>query len=121
MSDLNDEWALFLKNNGNTEMELVKDDTIKQEFLPEFSDLYISTQTKIGYLNNQIDLNDVFWKIPILPYERPEEGVIKKIMKINSIDEHAVEELEKYIERESNITVDIISQVNNISGDKENF
>ena len=52
-----------------------------QEFLPEFSDLYISTQTKIGYLNNQIDLNDAL-ENTILPYERPEEGVIK-IMKIN--------------------------------------
>ena len=36
MSDLNDEWALFLKNNGNTEMELVKDDTIKRIFYLNF-------------------------------------------------------------------------------------
>ena len=84
--------------------------------------MYISTQTKIGYLNNQIDLNDVFWKIPILPYERPEEGVIKKIMKINSIDEHAVEELWKNILKEK-VTLRLIlfHRLIIFSGDKKIF
>ena len=47
------------------------------------TELYISTQTKISYLNMPIILNDVFWKIPILPYHIPSNGVVKKQMKFN--------------------------------------
>ncbi len=48
------------------------------------TDLYISTQTKISYLNMPIILNDVFWLIPIIPYHTPHNGVVKKQMKFNS-------------------------------------
>ena len=48
------------------------------------TDLYISTQTKISYLNMPIILNDVFWQIPIIPYHTPHNGVVKKQMKFNS-------------------------------------
>ena len=121
MSELNDEWALFLQNKGNSEIKQIKSNVAKVEFLPTFSELYISTRTKIGYLNRGINLYELFWKIPILSYEKPEEGIIKKIMKVNSIDEEEVIKLEEYIANEKNIIVDTISRVNNISGDKKIF
>ena len=46
--------------------------------------LYISTKTKICYLNKPIDLKNVFWQIPIIPYHMPQIGVVKKQMKFNS-------------------------------------
>ena len=55
--------------------------------------LYISTQTKISYLNMPIILNDVFWRIPIIPYHTPHNGVVKKQMKFNSTLPEEVEDI----------------------------
>ena len=49
---------------------------------PICDDLYISTKTKVLYLNQEIDIQRIFWEIPIVEYWKQEEGVIKKQMKI---------------------------------------
>ena len=61
---------------------------------PKASNIYISTKTKLAYLNRQIDLNSVFWEIPIIPYAKPCNGVIKKQRKFNSL---TIEELDNKI------------------------
>ena len=48
------------------------------------SELYISTKTKIVYLNNTIDLNSTFWKIPVMHYGMRKNGVIKKQIKLQT-------------------------------------
>lgn len=48
------------------------------------SKLYISTKTKICYLNKPVDLKKVFWEIPVVPYHVPQVGVVKKQMKFNT-------------------------------------
>ena len=112
--NVDDEWDKFLSNDNDT---LGNFDNIqeKEVFHPEFSDLYISTQTKIGYLNQSIDLDYIFWNLPILNYQEPREGIIKKIMKINSVDQE-VNKLEENIAKQKNITVDTISKVNSVTG-----
>ena len=52
--------------------------------IPKSNNLYISTQTIISFLNTEIDLKDVFWRLPIMPYHVPKEGIIKKQIKFNS-------------------------------------
>ena len=52
---------------------------------PKATNIYISTKTKIAYLNTHIDLKELFWQIPIIPYEKQCDCVIKKQMKFNSI------------------------------------
>ena len=52
--------------------------------LPKCEELYISTTTKVLYLNRPIDINRIFWEIPVVDYWKPECGVIKKQMKIVS-------------------------------------
>ena len=49
----------------------------------ECGPLYISTKTKIGFLNQTVPLDHVFWQIPVAHYHLPAEGVIKKQMKFN--------------------------------------
>jgi hypothetical protein len=44
-------------------------------------DLSISTKTKVIFLNTGLDINAIFWAIPIIPYWSPVNGVIKKQMK----------------------------------------
>jgi len=119
MCNVNSEWNEFLNNNNSFKSDRKKTET--NTFKPTFTDLYVSTQTKIGYLDQAIDLNNLFWKIPILDYKFPEEGVIKKIMKINSITEEEVEQLEENIKKQKQINVDIISKVNNVTGKNITF
>tara|TARA_Y100000748_G_scaffold302498_1_gene304860 strand:+ start:1258 stop:2325 length:1068 start_codon:yes stop_codon:yes gene_type:complete len=61
---------------------------------PEPTAIYISTKTKISYLNSPIDLASVFWETPVIPYHEPREGVVKKQMKFNSISPEELSELQ---------------------------
>jgi TATA-box binding protein (TBP) (component of TFIID and TFIIIB) len=119
MTDVNDEWENFI--NDKNETLKVSEVSEEPEFIPTFTDLYISTQTKIGYLNQPINLNKIFWKIPILDYHEAKEGIIKKIMKINSVTPEEVIELEENINTEKNVSVDIISNVNCVTGESVTF
>lgn len=62
--------------------------------------LYISTKTKIGYLNQTIPLDSVFWQLPVSQYHIPCEGVIKKQMKFNSASQKALDILRERITKE---------------------
>ena len=81
--------------------------------VPKPSDIYISTKTKIAYLDSPIDLKATFWKVPIIPYETPKCGVIKKQIKVSCMSRTEVVELEKRIAATPMTSVDILSQVDN--------
>jgi TATA-box binding protein (TBP) (component of TFIID and TFIIIB) len=121
--DLEEEWELFQVNDtihsndkGNN---IVNSNTANREdielnsTIPKCEDLYISTKTKVLFLNQGIDIYNVFWNIPVIPYSIPKEGVVKKQIKIvsNSQSEYddycdKLENLEYYHEH-------IIKQINN--------
>ena len=121
--DLEEEWELFQVNDtihsndkGNN---IVNSNTANREdielnsTIPKCEDLYISTKTKVLFLNQGIDIYNVFWNIPVILYSIPKEGVVKKQIKIvsNSQMEHddycdKLENLEYYHEH-------IIKQINN--------
>ena len=77
---------------------------------PKCSELYISTKTKISYLNSNIDLDDVFWKIPIIPYHIPQEGIIKKQMKFNSLSSESLQVVTEKLENERKTTKNHIDE-----------
>lgn len=89
---LNDEWMSFLSGDTSSMKQLAPVQSEKT-CAPQYEDLYISTKTKVLYLNQPIDLNDVFWKIPITEYWKQSGGVIKKQMKIVS---KSPEEFDEY-------------------------
>jgi hypothetical protein len=90
-----------------------------EDFKPECSDIYISTQTKIAKLNQPINLYDIFWKLKIIPYESCQEGILKKQMKVNCIDENTSQKLDEKIKNTKDyIHVDTISKINNPNGRK---
>ena len=78
MKDTDIAWQEFINNGILCSKPELKTDTIR---IPKCSEIYISTQTKIAYINEHIKLNEMFWKIPILEYHNAEEGVLKKQMK----------------------------------------
>jgi hypothetical protein len=45
-------------------------------------DLLISTKTKVMFLNQTVDIENTYWKIPIIEYWHPGIGVLKKVVKI---------------------------------------
>lgn len=120
MNELNLEWENFIKNDVKSN---INPNPLKTNvsFTTKCSDLYISTQTKIGFLNKNIPLEEIFWKLPITKYYSPTEGIIKKIIKINSETQEDVDILEKKIKNTEKIQVDIISKVNNITGKIKKF
>lgn len=121
--DLEEEWELFQVNDtihsndkGNNTVNsntANREDIELNSTIPKCEDLYISTKTKVLFLNQGIDIYNVFWNIPVIPYSIPKEGVVKKQIKIvsNSQSEYddycdKLENLEYYHEH-------IIKQINN--------
>ena len=58
---------------------------LSSKVVPECEDLYISTTTKVLFLNQPIDIQNIYWQIPIIDYWNPVEGVLKKQIKIDII------------------------------------
>jgi len=67
-------------------------------------------------LNYPIPLSEVFWKIPIINYHDPANGVIKKQMKFNSSTPEEVDEIIKNKQPYTHIDDYIISQVTTTDG-----
>lgn len=130
---IDDEWSSFILNqdtnyeftslvsnkhknnniNDNDNINEVENNNILKDVIPECEDLYISTTTKVLFLNQSIPFQEIFWKIPIIEYWKPESGILKKQMKVVSITE---EELIKYQDKLKNLKYYselIIKQINN--------
>lgn len=118
---LDDEWTQFLSSSSSNDKEnksskVIQDETeniLNNKECPECEDLYISTKTKVLFLNKEIDINRIFWEIPILEYWKPQEGVIKKQMKIVSKTPEEYEELCEKLKGAYYYTENIIKQINN--------
>jgi hypothetical protein len=80
------------------------------------SDIYISTKTKIAYLNTNIDLSDIFWKITINDYCNPETGVVKKQMKFNSLSREELTIVDEHYKKETYKSTYIITHIDNPEG-----
>lgn len=131
--DIDEEWEHFISHD-HEDISSDDDDTtqiVKQtaeEFMsanlsadltseaPKATNIYISTKTKIAYLNTQIDLKNVFWQVPVIPYARPANGVIKKQMKFNSTAYEELEYIETKLKDEKYFEEYIITHIDNPAG-----
>ena len=77
------------------------------------NELYISTKTKVLFLNQEIDIKNVFWKIPVEEYWKPVDCVVKKQMKIVSKSPEEYAEIVEKLEKIPYYTENIIKQINN--------
>uniref|UniRef100_A0A6C0D3T7 Uncharacterized protein n=1 Tax=viral metagenome TaxID=1070528 RepID=A0A6C0D3T7_9ZZZZ len=124
MASIDDEWTKFLVNQHNNsnnngfhttqaKESNQTEETITETVAPQCDDLYISTKTKVVFLSEPVDIQTIFWKIPVIEYWKPCDGVVKKQMKIVS---KTLEEFEEYEKRKENIPYyheNIIKQINN--------
>jgi TATA-box binding protein (TBP) (component of TFIID and TFIIIB) len=83
---------------------------------PKATDIYISTKTKIAYLNQTIDLKDIFWKVPVISYAKPCNGVVKKQMKFNSLDPEELKYIQDKLKSETYFEEHVITHIDNPSG-----
>jgi hypothetical protein len=83
---------------------------------PVCSNIYISTKTKISYLNTPIDIKKVFWSIPISPYSTPNECIIKKQIKVSTTDPKELEEIKELLKNEKYYQEQEIEHIDNPEG-----
>lgn len=131
MGTIDEEWTNFLihermiKEGMFIEKEPIpvkKEPTSLQGVdIPLCDDLYISTNTKILYLNQMIDTYKIFWKIPIIEYWQPRSGVVHKNMKIVSLNEEQLEDCKKHLENIPFYQENIIKQINVTNSKKTKF
>ena len=87
-----------------------------QEQQPVCSNIYISTKTKISYLNEPIDIKKVFWNIPVSPYSTPNECIIKKQIKVSTTDPKELEEIRELLKNEKYYQEQEIEHIDNPEG-----
>ena len=97
MNSIDDEWDRYCNFSDNVfQNETPEDNSTINVLPPPCEDLYISTTTKVLYLNQVIDIHSIFWKLPVIDYGTPTTGIVKKQMKIVS---KTPEDYEKYKEQ----------------------
>lgn len=112
--DIDDDWDNFCQEGSLTAFKDDNENSMRNA--PKGTDLYISTKTKITYLSSPINLNEVFWKIDILPYYKPEIGVIKKQMKFNFVDENDLIKTKNKLKELHNVDDMTITEIINPTG-----
>lgn len=98
-----------------------KDGIYDAHNVPKCGELYISTKTKVVFLNKEIDINTVFWNIPVIEYWKPVAGVVKKQMKIISKNIEEYHELKEKLTTIPYYTENIIKQIDNPSARRIKF
>lgn len=128
MTSVDDEWENFINmqhNNKTVKPNNTKhintndsvgncvDNNISLVSRPVCDELYISTKTKVLFLNQVIDIHNIFWKIPIIDYWTPKEGVVKKQMKIVSKNKEEFEAYQAKLVDIKYYVENIIKQIDN--------
>lgn len=123
------DWENFINNDhsdsDNISVKPVVDimtDNEKQNIGNNCQELYISTQTKIYFLNlSNIDVNKIFWNIPVITYGTPVNGVIKKQMRMVFDNKDDFKEYEMKRDKEKYFTEKIMKQIDNPNARKIKF
>ena len=126
-SDLNEDLENDLKEDrdvfGNTMNSFVpktkhvsvNNNNSSNVAIPEPSDIYISTKSKIAYLTDPIDLK-IFWDIPVIPYATAKNGVIKKQIKFNSKTPEELNIIQERLQTELYYEEHVMSHIDNPNG-----
>ena len=89
---------------------------ISENDIPKSTNIYISTKTKIAFLNQPINLKEMFWIIPVLQYMEPKNGVIKKQIKFNCGTEEELQDIQDRLKYENHYDEQIITSIKNPNG-----
>ena len=141
MTTIDNEWQQFIRSMGSeeqpTEGEIPEEEEEEEEEEKEESgviikpneftrtpceELYISTQTKIFFLNqSSVDVISIFWNLNVIPYTSQQSGVIKKQMRIVFKDKDEFQIYEERLKAISYYTEKIMKQIDNPNARKIKF
>ena len=121
MDEIDNDWEAFLQGNNEEVDVREKEYNENNLIIPKSTKLYISTKTKIIFTNHTFDLNDVFWKLPIINYSTPQEGIIKKQMKFNSTSKDELDEINKEKQKYHCVNENIIYNSEQVHLSDNNF
>lgn len=129
--NIDDEWSSFITQKYNEESSDDENNNLHDEFneddeqlnstdtfkglAPEPTNIYISTKSKIAYLEQPIELK-IFWDIPIIPYSTPSNGVIKKQIKLNSKTPEDLEYVQNTLKKELYYDEHVMTHIDNPNG-----
>ena len=115
---IDEEWSNFLDNSEDINITKTENRYSNiSSLIPKCTDIYISTKTKIIYLNKELlDIYSIFWKIKIEDYDKQIEGIIKKQIKISCNSKEELETLENLMKNELYYISKIINHVDNPNG-----
>jgi len=115
--NIDDEWVQFLsksRSGETSEIHIPKSESFTLNIVaPICGELNISTTTKVLFINQPVEINKVFWNIPIMKYEEPIDGIIKKQMKIVSHTQSEFEEYQHKLENIDYYSEHIIKRIDN--------
>ena len=112
-----DEAVISTQPNDNENAYAINSNDNDVDISSKCSSLYISTKTKIAYLTcEKVDLNEIFWKIPIMPYHCGSEGVIKKQMKINTYTKEDHMDIQNKCDASTMCDQHVITHIDNPNG-----
>lgn len=114
--DIDDAWDEFIHSTDNDFVSNEKEVEVVN-VMPKCGDIYISTKTKIIYMklySNQeevkeyMDINTLFWKIPVLDYYTQKNGIIKKQIKITTHTPEESDHINEMLKRETIYERDVL-------------
>ena len=114
LNDIDDDWMNFCDTvHSKKTISHIIADQLESDLDNNVvcSNLNISTKTKISYLNQSIQLSDVFWKLPVMSYHTQQNGIVKKQMKFNSSTQKEVDDIFEYKKQYDNVEDFIINRV----------
>jgi len=130
--NINEEWSKFMSTSNKYEEDDIEESDLEinsdnEEILstlsfnfnsetPKATNIYVSTKTKLAYLNNHIDFNKIFWEIPVMPYATTSNGVIKKQIKFNSTTIEELDFIQDKLKEEKYYEEHVITSINNPAG-----
>jgi len=115
VSDITNHLSTILDGDENVHdnySSMIENESIIEE-TPKCSELNISTQTKVLFLSQAIDIYDIFWKIPVIPYTSMCDGIIKKQIKIVSDTPKHFNEIQEKLKCQPYYIEKIIKQIDN--------
>ena len=115
-TNMNCKKGILDSENEYISANINEDLNLENVVAPKASNIYISTKTKIAYLNTVVDLNTIFWCIPVIPYTKPCNGVIKKQMKFNSTTKEEFDFIQSKLHDENCYEENIITHIDNPDG-----
>lgn len=83
----------------------------EKNFQKNCSDIYISTKTKILFLNTSIDIFETFWILPITDYNEQKIGIVKKQIKLSFDIKEDYEKMLLKVDTTSNVHNKIINHI----------